>query len=240
MKTMVQKWGLTIYILLLSTHLYAQILGADFSILQFVTKAMLLPTLMLFIFCQDFFSNQSKEKWIVLIAMFGSFLGDVLLTFDKLFIIGMIAFMTTHVFNIIMFHKVNKMSNPKSKKFFAYLVLLLGFCVFIYFKLNGAMGQLIYPILVYMALICSAALMSIHAGFNEKTLLISKLFWLPGMIFFIASDTVLAFNKFSWSIHYQVKNIGLITMITYGIAQLMLAKGYQLYFKLNLNKKQAA
>jgi len=84
---MVQKWGLTIYILLLSTHLYAQILGADFSILQFVTKAMLLPTLMLFIFCQDFFSNQSKEKWIVLIAMFGSFLGDVLLTFDKLFII---------------------------------------------------------------------------------------------------------------------------------------------------------
>jgi uncharacterized membrane protein YhhN len=101
------------------------------------------------------------------------------------------------------------------------------------------MGPLIYPILVYMALICSAALMAIHAGFDEKTKLISKLFWLPGMLFFIASYAVLAFNKFSWSVHHPVKNIGLITMLTYGIAQLMLAKGNQIYFKLNFSKSES-
>lgn len=239
MKNVFQKWGITVYVLLLSTHLYAQILGDRFIAIQFITKALLLPTLIIYFFCQDFFKSASKEKWIILLAMFGSFLGDVLLTFDKLFIIGMVAFMTTHIFNIIMFNKLNKIRNPKSKKFLIYTFILVAFCVFIYLKLNAAMGPLIYPILVYMALICSAALMAIHAGFDEKTKLISKLFWLPGMLFFIASDAVLAFNKFSWSVHHPVKNIGLITMLTYGIAQLMLAKGNQIYFKLNFSKSES-
>jgi uncharacterized membrane protein YhhN len=236
MKNVVQKWGISVYILLLSTHLYSQILGDRFIIIQFITKALLLPTLILYIFCQNFFKTASIEKWFVISAMIGSVLGDILLSFDKLFIIGMLAFMTTHIFNIIMFNKINSIGKPKSKKFLIYTFLLLAFCVFIYFRLNAAMGPLIYPILVYMALICSAALMAIHAGFDEKTKLISKLFWLPGMLFFIASDAVLAFNKFSWSVHHPVKNIGLITMLTYGLAQLMLAKGYQIYFNLKLNK----
>lgn len=239
MKNVFQKWGITIFILLLCSHLYAQILGDRFAILQFATKALLLPSLMLYLYCQDFFDAAPKEKWIVLIAMFGSFLGDVLLSYDKLFIIGMVAFMTTHIFNIIMFNKINSIGKPKSKKFLSYAIILLAFCVFIYLRLNVAMGKLIYPILVYMLLICSAALMAIHAGFDEKSILISKLFWLPGMLFFITSDTVLAFNKFSWSVHHPVKNIGLITMLTYGLAQLMLAKGFQLYFKLNVNKNES-
>jgi hypothetical protein len=50
------------------------------------------------------------------------------------------------------------------------------------------------------------------------------------MLFFISSDAILAFNKFDWSIHHPIKNIGLVTMLTYGIAQLLLAKGYQIYF----------
>jgi uncharacterized membrane protein YhhN len=230
MKALIQKWGITIYILLLSAHLYAQILGSSFSTLQFITKILLLPTLMLFLAAQDFNEQAPKGKWFVLLAMFGSFMGDVLLSYDKLFIIGMVAFMTTHVFNILMFVKINPINQPKSKKLIIFSFLLIAFCVLIYVKLQGAMGALIYPILVYMALICSAALMAIHAGGNNKGELISKLFWFPGMLFFISSDTVLAFNKFDWSLHHPIKNIGLLTMLTYGIAQLFLAKGYQLYF----------
>jgi hypothetical protein len=74
--------------------------------------------------------------------------------------------------------------------------------------------------------------MAIQAGGNTKANIISKLFWLPGMLFFITSDTVLAFNKFSWEkIGPHIANIGLVTMLTYGIAQLLLVKGFQLYFK---------
>ncbi len=230
MKTWIQKWGISIYILLLSVHLYAQILGTSFSTLQFITKILLLPTLMLFLAVQQYAQDAPKGKWFVLFAMFGSFLGDVLLSFDHLFIIGMVAFMSTHFFNILMFLKINQFSQPKSNKFKVIAFLLGSFCWFIYFQLKDAMGGLIYPVLVYMILICAAALMAIHAGGNSKGALISKLFWFPGMLFFISSDAVLAFNKFDWSIHHPIKNIGLITMLTYGIAQLLLAKGHQLYF----------
>lgn len=230
MKAMIQKWGISIYILLLSAHLYSQILGSGFSTLQFITKVLLLPTLMLYLAAQDFSAQAPKGKWYVMLAMFGSFLGDVLLTYENLFIIGMVAFMTTHVFNILMFAKINALNQPKSKKLIIFTILLIAFCVLIYFKLQAAMGALIYPILVYMALICSAALMAIHAGGNTKGELISKLFWFPGMLFFISSDAVLAFNKFDWSKHHPITNIGLVTMLTYGIAQVLLAKGYQLYF----------
>jgi uncharacterized membrane protein YhhN len=142
----------------------------------------------------------------------------------------MIAFMTTHIFNILFFSKIYGLKQPKSTILKASTFLLLSFCWFIYFQLSTAIGPLIYPILVYMALICSAALMAIHVSNNKPTKIIANLFWIPGMLFFIASDTVLAFNKFSWSTESPIDNIGLVTMATYGIAQLLLVKGFQLYF----------
>jgi uncharacterized membrane protein YhhN len=158
-------------------------------------------------------------------------MGDLLLTYPNYFIYGMVAFMTTHIFNIIVFNKINGIGQPKSKKFMGFIVLLGVFCCFIFIQLKGAMGNLIYPVLVYMILICFSALMAIQAGGNIKTELISKLFWFPGMLFFITSDAVLAFNKFNWSRHHPIQNIGLVTMLTYGIAQILLVKGFQLYLK---------
>ena len=231
MKAIIQKWGITFFILVLSVHLYGQILGEKFTALQYVTKALLLPTLMVYLMSQDDFAKAPKAKWLVIVALFGSFLGDVLLTFPDYFILGMVAFMTTHIFNMIMFHQINGIGQPKSKKFLMFTVILIAFCLLIYFKLQAAMGSLIYPILVYMALICSAALMAIHAGRNTKEALISKLFWFPGMLFFITSDTVLAFNKFDWAKNMPIKNIGLVTMLTYGLAQVLLTKGFQIYLK---------
>jgi uncharacterized membrane protein YhhN len=235
MKAIIQKWGITFFILVLSLHLYGQILGEKFTALQFVTKALLLPTLMVYLMAQEGFAKAPKSKWLIIVALFGSFLGDVLLTFPQYFMLGMVAFMTTHIFNMILFHKINGIGKPKSKKFLLFTVILIAFCVLIYFKLQTAMGSLIYPILVYMALICSAALMAIHAGGNTKEALISKLFWFPGMLFFISSDTVLAFNKFDWAKNMPIKNIGLVTMLTYGLAQVLLTKGFQIYLKQQSN-----
>ena len=232
MKTMIQKWGVTFYILLLSVHLYGQVLGNSFATFQFITKILLLPTLMLYLWVQDSFAKAPNAKWFLMIALFGSFMGDVLLTYPDYFILGMVAFMSTHIFNILFFNKQNRIGEPKSKKFIGFAVVLFAFCLLIFFQLKGAMGGLIYPILVYMALICSSALMAIHAGGNSKAALISKLFWFPGMLFFISSDTVLAFNKFSWEKSgLHIHNIGLVTMLTYGVAQLLLVKGFELYLK---------
>lgn len=228
MKLFIQKFGITIYMLLLMLHLFAQLLG--YTSIQYGSKLVLLPLLMLFFYVQPFFDSAANTKYLILVGLFGSFLGDAFLLSDALFIPGMIAFMITHIFNIIFFSKIYGLKQPKSTVFKVSMFLLLSFCWFIYFQLKTAIGPLIYPILVYMALICLAALMAIHVSNNKPTKIIANLFWTPGMLFFIASDAVLAFNKFSWSTQSPIENIGLVTMATYGIAQLLLVKGFQLYF----------
>ena len=67
MKKMIQKWGTTIYILILSVHLYAQVLGDSYSSLQFITKALLLPTLIVFLLAQDGFAAFPNIKWFLII-----------------------------------------------------------------------------------------------------------------------------------------------------------------------------
>jgi uncharacterized membrane protein YhhN len=228
MKPFIQKFGITIYVLVLMLHLFAQLLG--YTSIQYGSKLVLLPLLMLYFYAQPFFVTAPNTKYLILIGLFGSFLGDAFLLSDALFIPGMIAFMTTHIFNIIFFSKIYGLKQPKSTAFKVSSSLLLCFCWFVYFQLKTAIGPLIYPILVYMALICLAALMAIHVSNNKPTKMIANLFWTPGMLFFISSDAVLAFNKFSWSMQSPIDNIGIVTMATYGIAQLLLVKGFQLYF----------
>ncbi len=235
MKRFIQKFGITIYLLVLMLHLFAQLLG--YTSIQFGTKLILLPLLMLFFYVQPFFATAPKSKYFILIGLFGSFLGDAFLLSDAYFIPGMIAFMTTHIFNILFFHPIKPSEGKLKRKYYITLFLLTAFCVFVYSFLKDAMGGLIYPVLVYMILISISALYTVRVSFNSKAALIADLFWTPGMLFFIASDAVLAFNKFYWSRESPIDNIGLVTMATYGVAQLLLVKGFQLYFTKEQNSQ---
>jgi uncharacterized membrane protein YhhN len=209
-------------------HLFAQLLG--YTSIQYGSKLILLPLLMLYFYVQPFFAAAPNTKYLILVGLFGSFLGDAFLLSDALFIPGMIAFMTTHIFNILFFHPLTPTKGASKGKLYIAIVLLAAFCAFVYLFLKDAMGALIYPILVYMLLISTSAIYTVRASLNSKTTTIADLFWTPGMLFFIASDAVLAFNKFYWSTQSPIDNIGLVTMATYGIAQLLLVKGFQLYF----------
>ena len=228
MKPFIQKFGITIYMLILMLHLFAQLLG--YTSFQYGSKLVLLPLLMLFFYVQPFFETAAKTKYLILLGLFGSFLGDAFLLSEAYFIPGMIAFMTTHIFNILFFHPLKPIDGKLKSKYFIAMFLLTAFCVFVYGFLKDAMGALIYPILVYMILISTSALYTVRASLNANANKIADLFWTPGMLFFIASDAVLAFNKFYWSSQSPIDNIGLVTMATYGIAQMLLVKGFQLYF----------
>jgi hypothetical protein len=228
MKSFIQKFGITIYMLLLMLHLFAQLLG--YTSIQYGSKLTLLPLLMLYFYAQPFFATAANTKYLILVGLFGSFLGDAFLLSDALFIPGMLAFMTTHIFNILFFHPIKPTNGASKLKLYVAIILLGAFCAFVYLFLKDAMGSLIYPILVYMLLIATSAIYTVRASLNEKATMIANLFWTPGMLFFIASDAVLAFNKFYWSTHSPIDNIGLVTMATYGVAQLLLVKGFQLHF----------
>jgi uncharacterized membrane protein YhhN len=228
MKNWIQKYGVVVYILLLSVHLYTQLF--DVTSLQTITKLLLLPLLILVVMTQEVPTIYVKEKMLVILALLFSWIGDALLTFDHLFIPGMIAFLLTHVFNIIYFNKVQSLNSKKNIRYFLVTIVLIVFCGLVYYRLKDTLGALVVPIVIYMIVIAFSCMMTVNASLNQKTTMIAKLFWTPGMYFFIASDTVLAFNKFIWSVQTPKPHIGLVTMATYGIAQLLLVKGSQLYF----------
>ncbi|MEY4052487.1 MAG: lysoplasmalogenase [Chitinophagia bacterium] len=229
MKSFFTKWGLTLSLVIISIHFIAQFLGEEYKVVEAISKAIFLPSLMMYLYVQPNVSNKPGKN-LVMMGLCGSFLGDVFLISKSLFIPGMIAFMMTHIINISFFNKINGFNQPKSNLLKTTTIILVGFCVFIYFQLSGGMGKLIYPILVYMILICSAALMAVHVASNKGTKIIANNFWIPGMFFFLTSDSILAFNKFNWSINDPIENIGLVIMITYGLAQFLLVKGFQIYF----------
>ncbi|MGI9137839.1 MAG: lysoplasmalogenase family protein [Sediminibacterium sp.] len=230
MKSLVQKWGITFSVLILMVHFAAQYLGEAYHSIEIISKALLLPSLMLFLAVHPNVSGLPGKN-LVMLGLFGSFLGDVLLINKSLFIPGMIAFMMTHIFNIVFFIKMYGPSKPKSTKLYISTFLLLLFCCFIYLQLkDGTKGNLIYPILAYMVLICTSTLMTIHISNHSPVKIFANTFWIPGMVFFLTSDAILALNKFNWSLHTPVKNIGLLIMVTYGLAQLFMVKGFQVYF----------
>ena len=230
MKSFVQKWGITISILILAVHFAAQLLGEEYKTIEAISKAMLLPSLMLYLAVHPNVSGLPGKN-LVMLGLVGSFLGDVLLINKSLFIPGMIAFMMTHVFNILFFTKIYGPSQPRSTKLYVSSLLLILFCCFIYLQLkDGTKGNLIYPILAYMILICTSTLMAIHISNYSPVKIFANTFWIPGMLFFLTSDAILALNKFNWALHTPIKNIGLLIMVTYGLAQLFMVKGFQVYF----------
>lgn len=227
-----QQYGVIAYVLLLSIHLYTLLL--DLSAYQTATKLLLLPLLIGYLLVQENEVNDSSnksKKTIVIMALFFSWVGDALLTKDNLFIPGMIAFLLTHLLNISFFLKVQPLFSKKDLRFYLISIALVLFCWLIFDKLKDNLGALIVPILIYMITIAFSTLMSVNAAINTKATMIAKLFWTPGMYFFMASDTVLAINKFIWAHETPKPHINIVTMATYGIAQLLLVKGFQVYFK---------
>jgi len=184
MKSFIQKRGIIISIFILLVHFAAQYLGEEYKTVEAISKAMLLPSLILYLAVHPNVS-ELPGKNLVLLGLFGSFLGDVFLINKSLFIPGMVAFMTTHIFNILFFSKIYGPSQPRSTKLYVSTLLLLLFCVFIYFQLkDGTKGNLIYPILAYMVLISSATLMAVHISKQEAVKIMRILFGSLACCFF--------------------------------------------------------
>ena len=112
MKSFFIKWGLTISLVVIVIHFIAQFLGEEYKLVENSSKALFLPSLMMYLYVQPNVYNKPGKN-LVMIGLLGSFLGDVFLISKSLFIPGMVAFMTTHILNIIFFSKIYSLKQPK-------------------------------------------------------------------------------------------------------------------------------
>ncbi|MGO4905079.1 lysoplasmalogenase [Flavobacterium sp. W20_MBD1_R3] len=191
-------------------------------------KPLLLPFLLLAVY----YSERFTTKKILLIALSFSWIGDIILMFaDKgelYFIAGLIAFLLSHIFYIILFSKQLKIYLKKSKIIFWIGVTSIAFyLIVIMLILLPSLGDLKIPVFVYALTISIMLLFALKGFLNWQKPANSYI--LIGAITFVASDSILAFDKF----HVPLQYSAFLVMATYLTAQYLIVIGI-----LKLNKKK--
>lgn len=210
---------LVIFLSALAIEIYAN-LTSNFQLQSFSKPSLMI---ILFFYYSINTKNCSSLKFLILGALFFSWLGDVLLLLDKqvkpLFIYGLIAFLIAHIFYIFYFwqirkfNKIEKLPNPLIFVAIAtYSLALFGF-------IAPNVKSLIVPVGIY-ALVISTMLGVSLTAFDFKKYDFGKI-CVAGTLLFVASDSILAINRFVSPFEFAP----ILVMLTYAIAQLLIAEG---------------
>ena len=190
------------------------------------------PFLLPFLIVAVYFHQRFLSKNTLLIALTLSWIGDIILLFaDKgelYFIGGLVAFLFSHIFYIVLFNKQLKMYLKKSRTIYwmgittiiSYLLIMMG-------VLMPHLGDLLLPVFVYAMTISIMLLFALKGFLNWQKP--ANVYIFIGAIIFVASDSILAFDKFYAAVQYN----SFLIMSTYLGAQYLIVKGI-----LKLNEKK--
>lgn len=191
-----------------------------FQELRQFTKPLILTSLVLYFGITG--KNLSKKVYcFTLLALCFSLLGDILLLYDHLstiyFMLGLIAFLLVHISYALVFFEQGKKLIKKELGWVTLLLLAYGTTLFII--LHDHLGPLKFPVIIYILGILTLAL----TAYGRKDQVNPSSFKLVfmGALFFIASDSILAINKFLTAIPWS----HLLVMGTYATAQYLIVKG---------------
>ena len=183
---------------------------------RWLTKPLLIPVLLLWFLLETKSKSSVGKKWIIFALIF-SWAGDVLLMLDhagsQFFILGLSAFLTAHVFYCLYF---NKRAKSTPALFRLLVALFAGILLYI---LYPHLGTMLWPVILYTAIISTMLLLAIGAHNSRRTR--STQLMAIGAFFFVISDSFLAINKF----HTPFVLSGLAVMSTYGLAQFLIVAG---------------
>lgn len=203
--------GFLFFILLSVLHLL--FIGLHLDSWVNISKTLLIPLLIIVTFSQNTF----KTKRLLISALGWSWLGDVLLIFaphnDLFFIAGLASFLLAHVFYVILFIKQDKQSDFLWKQ---WLPAFLGVFIYLFIFLTllfPYLKEMKLPVIIYSLVISTMFLFAYKGLFQWHSP--CKKWVLLGAIFFLMSDSILAFNKF----HTSIPLSGVWIMMTYLLAQ---------------------
>ncbi|MBI2275124.1 MAG: lysoplasmalogenase [Bacteroidetes bacterium] len=214
---LIKKYGMPLFLVVLILHIACIYL--EMSTLRLITKLLLLPILILYLTAEP-----GKTSVVVYMGLFCSFMGDLLLTRsgEIFFLSGMLAFIGTHVCNILFFYRLQKGHPGKPVNLVLAVVVLAVISGGVYFLLADQLGSFRVPILVYMAIISLMAVMATQTLVHPGLIQTSIRCFIPGAALFVLSDGLLALNKFL----LHTGSIDIAVMLTYGMAQYLLVKGF--------------
>ncbi len=216
-----KKHGILIFFVVLAIHMACIYVGWD--VFRLLTKLFLLPILILHYFIHTKQIGTQVSRW-VLTGLFFSFMGDLLLTQsgEVFFLVGMLAFMGTHICNSAYFLNIQTISIQKGRPIWVGTVILLIIILSILKILNPYLGNFQQPIIGYMIIIGSMTVLAGNTIGSTNYQKVAIGCFIPGAALFVLSDGVLALNKFL----YHEKLLDILVMLTYGLAQYFLVSGF--------------
>lgn len=183
---------------------------------RFLTKPLILISLIVY------FGHQGKHLprsvyFPMLLALFFSLLGDILLLYDTLFLMGLVSFLIAHLLYASLFLK--KCHRRPNGTFWSVTVLLLIYGATLFFILRDALAGLQWPVIIYIVGILGMAVSAYGRKGSVNAISFQHVFF--GALLFVASDSILAWNKFMFPLplsHFWV-------MGTYAAAQYFIVSG---------------
>jgi len=189
--------------------------------LNIVVKPLLMPSLAAYFF----FSVAKKNRlaFFVIIALMLSWFGDVFLMFQEInsqyFVFGLVSFLLAHVTYVIIFKKSSLGFKPSIITYSTGFSLIL-FGALLLFLLWAGLGEMQLPVSVYTIVIISMGITALFRKAEGASIV------LIGAILFIASDSMIAINKF----YEPISSARFWIMITYISAQYLITVGMINYF----------
>jgi uncharacterized membrane protein YhhN len=212
------KTWIVLFLVTLTLNIAGSILLV--ALLESITKPLLLLILLNWFIGATDACQSPLKKWITGALCF-SWLGDVLLMFqgrDSLFfLLGLTAFLIAHLFYIVCFHSIKTSEGIKSR--FALLLPVVLYYVLLISLLYPHLKDMKIPVPVYGLVISFMLLLALHMLFSKNRT--AGRFFFIGALLFVISDSVLAIDKF----YQPFGQAGVIIMLTYGLAQLLIVKG---------------
>lgn len=202
------------------TLLYLCLLFLNIEGYDWYMKPILLPILAAAVY----FSENFPTKKILLVALTFSWIGDITLLFtskgELYFILGLVAFLLSHVIYILFFSKQqNTRTNHNQIVFGLGILVILAYFLIMINVLFPKLGPLKIPVVVY-AIVITTMLFFAFKG-SLKWGKPANEYILTGAIVFVSSDSILAFNKF----YAPIEHASFYIMATYCIAQYLIVTG---------------
>lgn len=191
-------------------------------------KALIMPVLMVY-YHSEVRNNYNLFHRLMMVGFFFSWLGDILLQFsnctqelffkeETFFLLGLSGFLLTQVFYSIAFN-IPKGKNKIFTTRIYQLVLIVAYGLLLIWLLYNKLGDYKIPVIIY-AIVIHVMLASALNRFG-KVNGISYMLVAIGAILFVASDSMIAINRFLEKFDFA----RVLIMSTYILAQYFIAFG---------------
>lgn len=208
---------LSVFVIDTIVHLYAS--QKCNQHLRDVTKGFILFSLLGF-----YLESVANPSWIIVLAIFFSFLGDMFLIpkGTKWFIIGGIAFMVSHVFFALGYAKQIDFTTLPIWEIIVVGLVYVTAVVVIFSQLKDSLKPaLFYPMMLYL-LINGTMNTFAWLRFLANPASIGTIITLLGAILFFISDTALFFKRFKKD---GRQHSHFLVMLTYSLGELLIVLG---------------